>query len=635
MAGSVNLPEGFELVTQTESLQLPEGFELIEPEQATQPEPKPQKQDNGFGWDDVLSMGKKAAVDTLTNAIPGAKALKTASEVIDTPEKATGTVNALAQGATLGFADEIQAATLAGVGTALPEEWGGLPEGKTLGENYRGVRDAQRELNKEFREEEPVLAYGGEIVGGLATGGTGMARAGVTTAKAAGNVVNAAKAGAKMGGATGLGMSEAELGDVGNMELGEAAFDTGAGSLTGFVAGGSLGLVAKKLAQRGIAQQEIKNLIERSPDGNVADKVITQAGKVATHAEAKAALSQGLPEGTVAHIRVAAMDKTNRINMQRMVNLYKRALRDHKFRDNNTMSEIVGTEALKRYKGIELINKQAAKQIKAAKEGLAGKSINIAEDRASFLDKLEQAGVNVKNAKFNFDSSDFALDGKAKRSLQFIANHLNKGDMIDAKLAHNLKRRIDGLVEYGAGNKSGAKKQSEAILKELRHALNQNLKGISREYDIANQKYANTIEVMNEVKSLVGKNGLNPGTFGTLLRRKTAEGISKTRVSNIYAAMDDVAEQYGLRFKGSVDELNTFKTDLESFFPTLARNSYKSETKRANIEAIGDVVTGNPVSAVIKTGTKAIDKMRGVDVDSQLDAITKLLASNTNFKQAL
>lgn len=546
--------------------------------------------------------------------------------------KAVGFLNSVGQGLSFGALDEGQAALLAAVGTVLPESMGGLPEGKSFGENYRGIRDVQRERNQEFREEDPVLAYGGEIVGGLVTGGTGLARAGATAVRGA-NAARVARTGAAMGAVGGLGTTEAELADVDNLELGKAAFDVGLGSGAGLVVGSIGSAISHRLIRRGANEQRVRALVDESRAGPIADRIINQEGRIVVHREAQQAIRQGLPESTVGHIRLAAMDDMNRGNMQQMVQIVRRSLQSSAYRDNHSVSDVVGREALRRFRGIERINNQARTQLARATDGLRGRSVDISQSRTAFFESLEQAGVQRNANGLDFHWSDFARSAKAQRNIEFIARHL-QGDNIDARMAHTIKQRIDGLVEYGVGKTSGANLKAENTLKSLRHSLNQSLRGMSREYDIANQKYADTIEVINNIRGLAGKNEVTAGTLGTLMRRATGESISRSRVGNIYASLDEVAERYGVRFHGSVSDLNTFRNDLQSFFPTLSRNSFKSETASATAEAVSDVIS-NPVGGLIRRGARAIDNMRGVNTDSQLDAIERLLASNTNFEQVL
>ncbi len=198
--------------------------------------------------------------------------------------KAGDVLQGFAQGASLGFSDELTGALLAGtagVVEPLAELTGSTPEeaaeltyritGKTPGSDrsaYQVARDLQRGTQEEAFERTPVGYVGGGIAGAVAGGaglkaagtglgaaatGAGLARLGAGLAKAGqiaggapqarplqtigGRLVELAKYGAPMGAATGLGASKADLTEG---EVGGAVGDIATGTALG-VAGAGLG----------------------------------------------------------------------------------------------------------------------------------------------------------------------------------------------------------------------------------------------------------------------------------------------------------------------------------------------------------------------------------------------------------
>ncbi len=166
-----------------------------------------------------------------------------------TPEPQRGSfLDPLAQGATLGFSDEI-----AGVGSASLNSIKGLFGGgndQSFGDNYRSARDDARGDLEAFRSRNPGTALASELAGGLLTGGAGAARTG---ALKAGQLLKpkldrAAATGAGLGGIYGAGESDADLLD-GDLEgvLKDSAASAGFGGAAG-IALPALGHgIAKKL----------------------------------------------------------------------------------------------------------------------------------------------------------------------------------------------------------------------------------------------------------------------------------------------------------------------------------------------------------------------------------------------------
>lgn len=165
-----------------------------------------------------------------------------------------------AQGATMGFGDEIQGAVQAAGMKALPDWLGGSDDPRSLADLYREQRDVARKENADASAANPKTYLAGELAGGAAPA---IATAGGAAApKAAGigqRLLRAAGTGAKWGAVTGLGDSRADLtkGDIGG-----AASDTAQGAALG--AGVSAGLTGAGAA----GKAAISGVVKLSPANN-------------------------------------------------------------------------------------------------------------------------------------------------------------------------------------------------------------------------------------------------------------------------------------------------------------------------------------------------------------------------------
>ena len=116
---------------------------------------------------------------------------------METPERGSpvrGFAESIGQGALFGFGDEL----LGGVGGALAEGAAAAirpgDQGFSFGDSYRSNRDDMRGRIDQYREDHPWLSLGGEILGGIATGGA-LAKGGKAALGAA------ASRGGRLGGA--------------------------------------------------------------------------------------------------------------------------------------------------------------------------------------------------------------------------------------------------------------------------------------------------------------------------------------------------------------------------------------------------------------------------------------------------
>lgn len=151
-----------------------------------------------------------------------------------------GVVDSLTQGIAFGFGDEMTAFESAVLGKT--PEGGVFDYSKPYGERYDQALTAERQQQKRFADESPVIATGSEIVGGiagaLATGGAGLVAKGATIQ---GKAALGALEGAGYGGLYGFGSGE---GGAANR-----AKNAAVGGVTGAALGGTLAAAGTKFGQ--------------------------------------------------------------------------------------------------------------------------------------------------------------------------------------------------------------------------------------------------------------------------------------------------------------------------------------------------------------------------------------------------
>jgi hypothetical protein len=140
-------------------------------------------------------------------------------------------IRSLAQGATFGFAEEIEAGVRAAASML------GIGEDK----GYEAIRDEIRQKLANFKKENPGTAITSEIVGAIIPTIAAVVASGGTAAPAA--LARLAGIGAVEGGLTGLGTSESKT--VGGM-----AGDTATGAITGAVLSPALVLGGRQIASK-------------------------------------------------------------------------------------------------------------------------------------------------------------------------------------------------------------------------------------------------------------------------------------------------------------------------------------------------------------------------------------------------
>lgn len=266
----------------------------------------------------------------------------------------------VAQGGTLGFADEAEAAARAVGGLLTGEGW-----------DYSGRRDQIREKYAAAEAADPAAFGSGQVVGGVGTAfipGLGLGK----------GLAGALKTGAALGAAQGLGESEADLMEG---QLAEAARDVTVGAGLGAGAGA----VGHGLA-RGV--------------GAVASKVAGRAGRGVTAAESEEAARQALKQ---AEREASAMGK------------YRSAVQSAS-RD----LEVLGREAAELPEGT--VRRQAAEFLGspeglAVREQVAANKLTTAPERISEMAQLraEHAALAEGRDALIRQATDEALREPFKR----------------------------------------------------------------------------------------------------------------------------------------------------------------------------------------------------------------------------
>ncbi len=145
------------------------------------------------------------------------------------PTEVESALRGAAQGGTFGYSDELE-----GLGGAINDVTLGRHRLQDVVDRYRANRDIARGKNEQAHEVNPKSYLGGEVAGSLGTAflpGVG----GIGIAKNAASLPSVLAAGAKVGGLTGLGLSNA---DLTRGEIKDAASDTAKSAATGAAAAG-------------------------------------------------------------------------------------------------------------------------------------------------------------------------------------------------------------------------------------------------------------------------------------------------------------------------------------------------------------------------------------------------------------
>lgn len=329
-----------------------------------------------------------------------------------------GTAEQVLSGATLGLTDEIQAA-IGAVTTSGQAEGEGLEPMSYL-ERYVLIRDKQREDRKKFIEQEGLMAYVPEAIGGLATGLTGLAKSG--------GYVAAGGVGALEGGIAGAGYTDSE-----DFVSPETAYGAGTGAAVGAVAGPVMlgaGRIAKKgasaLANKtkqafpnisGAPKKAAEQIAENSGVDDEMARYIFKDGKAIKDPLYREAAKQGIPDATINSIK--ALSPAERKEALKMLKVIEIGKSNTNFAKANRAGDTVGARFEDTINYVGDINQKARLKLSGyVKKNLNGAKIDIDDALKDFISDIDDLGINVTASKKNWPSRHRYLRGSNKPSRQ-------------------------------------------------------------------------------------------------------------------------------------------------------------------------------------------------------------------------
>lgn len=567
------------------------------------------------------------------------------------PEQAApegGTIlNALGQGATFGFADELGAAGATLVGKMLPESMGGLPAGTPWKDAYTGIRDNIRQDTAAFAERNPGTAIAAEVAGGLATGGLGLAKLMPTGANLVKTAAAGAGIGAAEGGLYGYGSSD------GKNELGDIVNGAVIGGITGGVGSAAFKKVSDVLSERAM---KLRKVVEGTSDGSVATvKAVDSAGnrvagsvtptgqsvpanipavgaaKLKTDKLAKAVVDQGFGENFVQLVKTA--NPEDRQAILEMVKIGQNSLKDARFAATNRVSKVVGKRLVDRVNGLNQIRREAASKLDDVAEGLKSLTVDYSGDVNKFLDGLRKLDIGVSDVgDFNLNLKGSMIEGAddAEAVLSRIVKKMKNANVSNANDVHKLKRYIDNQVTYGKGTDKGLKGEVLQLVKELRHNINVTLGNASPEYKQVNTQYSDATKAIEMLQDSLGKK-VNMFTesagdqLGIQSRKLLSNYVNGTNISDAILNAEKTLGKYNVPVKGNIMDLVTAESAIRGVIPQKMFNTFQGDIEKAGgavasalrgdklgmVEKVGQAITGNK-----RTNEKALSSLEALIKDT-------------------
>jgi len=369
------------------------------------------------------------------------------------------------------------------------------------------------------------------------------------------------------------------------------------------------------------------------PNASIATKMLDNSGNVVKDINAKELVRQGLSEADVAMIKNSS--PTDKAKMLEMLGIREAQLTDKTV--TRRASDVAGDSFLLTLKDIQNVNKMAGKQLDGVAQKLSGKTVNIEKPLQQFSSDMSNGGIKIgENGTLDFSESIFRMNKPTQKQIQnFYREALKLSKNPDALAVHQTKKLIDEVVDYGKKSE-GITGQTERLLKNFRHSLDEALDTNFPAYDAVNKTFSETAGQLKGVADVMGRKfNINSdfanASLGTKLRGLMSNNASRGQLMQVIQDAQTVARKYG---SNSTDDLvvqANFANTLEKIFGTEAPTSLAGQVSQGisnvtSVASIGkDVANSNLISAGLKGVKLLYDKTRNIGEKQKLDALRKVL----------
>jgi hypothetical protein len=372
--------------------------------------------------------------------------------------------------------------------------------------------------------------------------------------------------------------------------------------------------------------------------GNIA-KALNEDGKLITNPNVKLAVKlMGDDEASMSTaINFEKMNNATRSQVNKMLD----TIQDNKnsgdpvFSMENRPSNIIGDSLAARVGKLDSIKKSASNDIGNIINGATGgKSVNVQSARDKFINSLAESDISIGRNDKGILLSDSSRtltnidEVIGQRKLNNILSRIESGQM-NAKEAHKLKRNIRELVSYDPSSPGALKvsKDIESAIKELSTDLGDSISAVDKNYQIANKKYAESIDDLIKADKLLGNklmigDDLAASKFGDLSKRIGTNLTSRQDVLSLVKTLDESLAKRGVRPKDDIKRQVATLADLDKIFKLELSQAPSGFTSRI-AQGIGEaaITGGAPTSGLLSAAKDKFLDMSKLEFDDKMKAL--------------
>ncbi len=349
-------------------------------------------------------------------------------------------------------------------------------------------------------------------------------------------------------------------------------------------------------------------------------------------------IKQGYEPGFVQSMKSASSD--TKMKMREMNKNMRRIKSDGKlaseFRPSNTVGDAV-TDRLMIIRNKANAARDELNDIATNK--LKGKSVDARPVVESFKESLDKLGVKTRQVdgvrKFDFSESLIEVDPGSQKMIKRAYQLMNKNVRVDALQLHNLKKKLDALIDFNKTSKGGIPESGRKVLKGLRAEANKAIRVVDSDYARVNDVLHESLTSLDNFQELIGKRMplFEEGTskaIGGDMRILLSNYGRRVALEESLKSVDNLAKKYGYKGNDNIEQLAQMANRLDRQHGAVAETSFMGNIESAiNSSMLKQAAAGDLQGAAL-TGVadklgKFANKMRKVDGAHAFKAVDELL----------
>jgi len=367
--------------------------------------------------------------------------------------------------------------------------------------------------------------------------------------------------------------------------------------------------------------------------------------KVVKDPYAQEVIKQGMDPGYVQAIKMANPETKSKMSQMLGIMRSVKANRAQAMRP----SDVSGSVVVDRLRTLEGSVSDATKQLnQIAERSFKGQRIDITPVNNKLSEIFDNYGIRPTYEpgsskpildKAAFRDSDLRMDPSAQRNLKQVIEVMSEGGVPDAYRLHQLKRMIDGQINWGRTPRGSISDATQTILRDIRGSLNSTLREANPRYAEVNDRISQSLNLFDDFQSAIGQKidifGRTTQTegagVGQNLRRLFGNTVGRAGLEDSLNRLDTLYKQAGGTGKESVYELAMFANALDDQFGAVAKTSFRGDIEAAQRQGrmAQRAVQQGPAVTAWQAGSEkvgeAVQKMRGINEENAFNAIEELL----------